>query len=240
MNRNAIEPLPRHIGIIMDGNGRWANQQAQARVFGHKNATNAVREAVEGCAEAGIEVLTLYAFSTENWKRPQAEIDALMMLFEEYLKAELEGLMKNDIRLVTIGQRERLPQSVLAPLDAAVQKTAQNRRMTLCLAVDYGSRDELTRAMRQLALEVQSGQLDPAQITEASIEARLDTAGFPDPDLIIRTSGELRLSNFMMWQSAYAEYYFTDLLWPDFTRAELERALLDFSKRSRRIGAVHG
>lgn len=240
MNRKAIQPLPQHVGIIMDGNGRWANQQAHPRVYGHQNATNAVREAVEGSAEAGIQALTLYAFSTENWKRPQGEIDALMMLFEQYLNQELPGLKENDIKLVTIGRRDRLPESVLGPLDQAINETKNNRRMTLCLAVDYGSRNEIARTARALARQVAQGSLDPEAIDEDLFAAHLDTAGLPEPDLIIRTSGELRLSNFLMWQAAYAEFYFTDLLWPDFTRQELEKALLEFSNRSRRVGAVHG
>lgn len=232
--------MPRHVGIIMDGNGRWANQQHHPRVYGHQNATQAVRETVEGAAELGIEVLTLFAFSTENWKRPAQEVEALMRLFEEFLGQELEGLIKNQIRLVTIGKKDRLPAYVLEPLEKAIEATRGNRRMTLCLAVDYGSRDEIARAARQIALDCAAGKLTADQITEELIPSYLDTASLPELDLVIRTSGEQRLSNFLLWQAAYAEFYFTELLWPDFNKAELEQALVQYSKRHRRVGAVHG
>jgi len=216
------------------------SQQHHPRVYGHQNATQAVRDAVEGAAELGIEVLTLFAFSTENWKRPAPEVEALMRLFEEFLGRELEGLQKNQIRLVTIGKKDRLPGFVLDPLEKAIAATKDNRRMTLCLAVDYGSRDEIARAARQIALDCAAGKLEPDRITEELIPAYLDTASLPELDLVIRTSGEQRLSNFLLWQAAYAEFYFTELLWPDFNKAELERALVQYSKRNRRVGAVHG
>jgi len=240
LTNHTIDPLPQHVGIIMDGNGRWANQKAFPRIQGHTNATKAVREAVEGAAEFGIKALTLFAFSTENWKRPKAEVSGLMQLFEKYLKDELPGLMKNGIKLITIGNRDRLPKKVLVPLDRCIEETKNNSGMTLCLAVDYGARDELVQATRSLVKQALAGQLKPDQIDEARVEKELFTAGLPELDLIIRTSGELRLSNFLLWQAAYAEFYFTPVLWPDFNRAELEKALIDFSKRSRRVGAVYG
>lgn len=240
LNQSAYDPMPRHVGIIMDGNGRWAQQQDQPRVYGHNNATNAVQTTVETAADLGVEVLTLFAFSTENWKRPAAEIDALMELFTAYLQDELPRLMKNNIRLTTIGSKGRLPDAVTELLASSIDTTKNNSGMVLCLAVDYGSRDEITRMTASLVASAAKGELSPEDVTEALIEANLDTVGLPELDLVIRTSGEQRLSNFLLWQAAYAEFYYTDTLWPDFDEASFKEALLAYSKRNRRIGAIHG
>ncbi len=224
----------------MDGNGRWAEQHHLPRILGHKNAIKAVQQCVEGCREMGIEALTLYAFSTENWQRPPAEVSALMKLFEEYLQRELETLVKNGIRLRILGRKERLPGFVLGPLERALATTQGNQGMDLCLAVDYGSRDEILRATKGLAERVRRGDLTPEEIGEAQFGEALDTHGLPELDLVIRTSGEQRLSNFLLWQAAYAEFYFTPVLWPDFTKQELVKAITVYSERVRRMGKVHG
>ncbi len=223
----------------MDGNGRWANKRKAPRIMGHKNAIKAVRAAVTGCREAGVEVLTLYAFSTENWQRPKKEVEMLMRLFEEYLKKELKSLKKNNISLRILGRTDRLPSFLKGPLETSLEETKDNEGMVLCLAVDYGGRDEIARMMQALAVDVKSGELDPKDITEELMGQKLDTAGLPDPDLIIRTSGEHRLSNFLLWQAAYAEFYFTELLWPDFTEVELHKAFTEFGLRERRKGKVN-
>lgn len=221
----------------MDGNGRWAQQQDHPRVYGHKNAISAVRETVETCVEVGIQHLTLYAFSTENWSRPAAEVDFLMKLFAEFLKAELPTLIKHQIQFRLIGTQERLPDFVQDPLAVVFQETKNNQGMILNLAIDYGARKEIAEACKVVAELVQDDKIKIEEINEDLISQHLFT-DTPDADLIIRTSGELRLSNFLLWQAAYAEFYFTELMWPDFGREELFRALTAFSKRVRRMGAI--
>ena len=235
-----IDParLPRHIAIIMDGNGRWAKQQGRLRTFGHKHGVKAVRDTVEGAAEIGIEYLTLYAFSTENWNRPQLEVNTLMQLLVTTIGKEIKTLMENNIRLAIIGDTDSLPSRVSRNLKQAIDATANNTRMTLVLALSYSSRWEITRAVKQIALEVKNNTLNPDQITEQTIEKHLCTAGFAEPELLIRTSGEQRISNYLLWQIAYAELYFTQTLWPDFRRENLYEAIVDFQKRERRFGLV--
>jgi len=228
--------LPRHVAIIMDGNGRWAKQHGKIRTFGHQNGVTAVRDTVEGAAELGVEVLTLYAFSTENWNRPRFEIDALMHLLVDTIARETATLMKNNIRLATIGNTESLPARVVKNLNKCISETAGNTRMTLVLALSYSSRWEITHAMQEIARKVKEGSLQPDDITEEIISKHLNTASWPDPELLIRTSGEARISNYLLWQIAYAELYFTQKLWPDFRRDDLFEAILDFQKRERRFG----
>jgi undecaprenyl diphosphate synthase len=228
--------LPRHVAVIMDGNGRWAKQQGQMRVFGHQSGVNSVREVSEAAAELGIEVLTLYAFSTENWNRPAEEVEALMELLVHTIHAETETLMKNDIRLETIGDTESLPPGCRHELAEAIQKTAGNTRMALVLALSYSSRWEIVEAARRLATLTAKGQLKPEEINADVFGHQLTTSRYPDPELLIRTSGELRVSNFLLWQIAYAEFYFTETLWPDFDREEFYKAILDYQSRERRFG----
>jgi undecaprenyl diphosphate synthase len=228
--------LPRHVAIIMDGNGRWATQRGLTRVQGHRKGKESVREIVETAREIGIEVLTLYAFSTENWERPEREVGALMALLRRYVRSELGKMMKNGIRLIAIGNLRRLPKDVLADLRAAEQQTRRNAGMTVQLAVSYGSREEIVGAARRLARQVRDGQIAAEDIDEDLFSASLMTAGVPDPDLLIRTSGEMRVSNFLLWQIAYSELYVTDVLWPDFRRAEFLAALDDYARRERRFG----
>jgi undecaprenyl diphosphate synthase len=231
-----IKRLPRHVAIIMDGNGRWAKQQGKIRTFGHQHGVLAVRDTVEGAAELGVEVLTLYAFSTENWSRPKFEIDALMHLLVQTIAKETPKLMENNIRLATIGNTDSLPASVAKNLKKCIDKTAGNTRMTLVLALSYSSRWEITNAMQQIAEKVKNGELEPKNITEQLISNHLNTALWPDPELLIRTSGEARISNYLLWQIAYAELYFTETLWPDFRREDFYKAIIDFQKRERRFG----
>lgn len=235
-----IDPqnLPRHIAIIMDGNGRWAEKHALGRILGHRKGADAVREAVKTSRELGVEYLTLYAFSSENWQRPREEVSALMGLLSTYLEKELATMMDKDIRLITIGEIERLQPVLQEKLIAAKRLTADNRSMTLIIALSYGSRDEIIKAVRLIAREVKENKLEPEGITREVFTACLDTASIPDPDLLIRTSGEYRLSNFLLWQLAYTEFYFMDVLWPDFTRDDLLRAIADYQKRQRRFGLV--
>jgi len=230
--------VPRHVAIIMDGNGRWAQQQDQPRVFGHKHGAQVVRPVVTRCAERGVEALTLYSFSMENWKRPDEEIEFLMGLCRRYLESELATMMDNNIQFAHVGRRDGLPQSVLDMIDATIDATAKNSGMTLALALNYGGRAELTDAVRAIARDVAAGRLDADAITEKSIEQHLYTANLPDPDLLIRTAGEMRVSNFLLWQISYAELWVTDTLWPDFTTEHLDRAFADFAGRSRRFGAL--
>ena len=230
--------LPRHIAIIMDGNGRWAKQHGKLRTFGHRHGVTAVRDTVEGAAELGIEYLTLYAFSTENWNRPQIEVDTLMQLLVTTIGKETKTLMENNIRLKVIGNIESLPSRVFKNLKQAMDTTANNTRMTLVLALSYSSRWEITSAVKQIAQKVKDGVLNPSQINEQVIEQHLCTAGFAEPELLIRTSGEHRISNYLLWQIAYAELYFTQILWPDFRREHLYEAIVDFQKRERRFGLV--
>ena len=222
----------------MDGNGRWAREKHFPRILGHKNAIKAVRSIVESCVELGIKALTLYAFSTENWGRPKKEVEFLMQLFEEFLRQELKTMMDNNICLRLLGNKEHLPHAVLVPLETALRKSNANTGMTLCLAMDYGGRDEITQACQRIAKKVAGAELKPEEITESTVSDHLFTAGLDDPDLIIRTSGELRLSNFLLWQAAYAEFYFTDTYWPDFTKEELLLAIKSYSQRTRRLGKV--
>ncbi len=230
------EKLPAHVAVIMDGNGRWAKNQGLKRVMGHKNGVKAVRDTVEGAAEIGVKYLTLYAFSTENWKRPKYEVDALMRLLISSLRDELPTLMKNDIRLKAIGNLEILPEKGRKQLQEVMQKTEGNKHMTLVLALSYGAKDELTQATKKVAELVLEGKLMPKDIGPDTLENHLYTSGMPDVELLIRTSGEHRISNFLLWQIAYAELYFTPILWPDFRRANLFEAIYDYQHRERRFG----
>ena len=227
---------PRHVAIIMDGNGRWAKKRHLPRLAGHRRGVEAVRRAVETAPTLGIEVLTLYAFSSENWRRPADEVSDLMGLLRHYLRTEIAELHGNGIRLRFIGDLAGLHADLVSLLDQAADLTRDNRKMTLVLALNYGSHDELVRVARELATAARDGTLDPAMIDAASFEARLDTVDLPPPDLIIRTSGEQRLSNFLLWQAAYAELVFTDELWPDFNAASLRAAVAAFGTRDRRYG----
>lgn len=228
--------IPRHLAIIMDGNGRWAERRHLPRIFGHRRGVETVQEVVKECRTLGIRYLTLYAFSSENWRRPVDEVSALMGLLSRYLKSELETLLERRIRLQVIGEVSRLPADVRRVLDETMERTASNQEMVLTLALSYGARDELVRAARKLAFQVHRGSLDPEEIDEAAFAGALDTSGMPDPDLLIRTSGEMRISNFLLWQLAYTELYFSEVLWPDFDARELQTALQEFGRRQRRFG----
>jgi undecaprenyl diphosphate synthase len=237
----ALDPhrLPAHIAIIMDGNGRWASRRRLPRVAGHKAGVGPVRNTVESCARLGIKVLTLYAFSVENWKRPRAEVETLWRLLRFYLRKELPELQKNDIRLQAIGRLEALPADVRRELDEVVDATASNRGLLVNLAINYGGRSEIVDAVNAaLELARLEGRVDSLHFDEETIAAHLYTALSPEPDLLIRTSGEMRISNFLLWQIAYSELYVTDTLWPDFSRTELLRAILDYQKRDRRFGGL--
>ena len=229
-------PLPRHVAVIMDGNGRWARQRGLPRAEGHRMGARSVREVVECARELGINYLTLYAFSLENWGRPEAEVKTLMALLQEFLLSELPLMLRHGIRFRTIGDTSALPFAVRQVLSGTLAATAGNTDMTLTLGLSYAGRDEIVRAARRIAAEAAQGKLDPEGVTEETFSGRLDTAGMPDPDLVIRTSGEIRVSNFLLWQSAYAEFVFTDVLWPDFGKAEFLRALEEYSRRNRRFG----
>ncbi len=228
--------LPKHIAIIMDGNGRWAKQQGSERVFGHRNGVTSVRETAEACAELGVEHLTLYAFSTENWNRPQYEVDALMQLLVSTISNETKTLNDNNIRLLAIGDLHALPKECYDELQQAMLNTAKNTRMNLVLALSYSARWEIVQAVKNISQEILSGKKSPEDINEQMISDYLTTKHFPEPELMIRTSGEHRISNFLLWQLAYAELYFTDILWPDFRKENLYEAILDFQKRERRFG----
>lgn len=228
--------IPQHLAIIMDGNGRWAEQRQMPRIFGHRQGVETVRAVVKECRSLGIPHLTLYAFSSENWGRPAPEVAALMELLGLFLAQELETLMAEDIRLRVIGNTSLLPEEVRQVLDDTINRTAGNSRLVLTLALSYGARDEILRAVKDLAAGAAGGELAVSDIDEQRFSDALDTAGLPDPDLLIRTSGEMRISNFLLWQLAYAELYFTDVLWPDFSADELRLALEDFSARQRRFG----
>ena len=222
----------------MDGNGRWAKQQNQPRVFGHKNGVRAVREVSEAAAELGVNYLTLYAFSTENWNRPALEVSALMGLLVETIRKEVSTLMENNIRLNAVGDLSKLPKRTYAALKEGMKITSDNDRMTLTLALNYSSRWEITRAAQLIATEVQQGKLTPEDITDQSFSRYLATSDMPDPELLIRTSGELRISNYLLWQIAYSELYFTDKFWPDFRKPDLYDAILDYQNRERRFGKI--
>ncbi len=228
--------LPRHLAIIMDGNGRWAKQRGKLRVFGHEQGVKSVRETVENCARLGIEYLTLYAFSTENWKRPRIEVETLMRLLVSTLKKELRTLHKNNIRLNAIGRIETLPAKVLSELNEVIEKTRNNDRMTLTLALSYGSREELRNAVKQISTKVKNNIISPENIDDTIINNHLYTRNLPDVDLLIRTSGEHRISNFLLWQIAYAELYFTEVFWPDFSTEHLAKAIRNYQNRERRFG----
>lgn len=231
-----IERLPQHIAIIMDGNGRWAKEHGKQRIFGHQRGVQSVREVSEACAKLGVKYLTLYAFSTENWNRPLAEVTGLMTLFAQTIKKEVDTFVKNDIRLNAIGDLERLPESNYKMLKDTVDATKDNKRMTLTLALSYSGRWDLMQASRRMAADAAAGILKPEEITQETINNYLSTAGIPDPELLIRTSGEERISNFLLWQLAYSELYFTPKYWPDFHEAELYEALLNYQGRERRFG----
>ena len=232
------DKLPKHVGIIMDGNGRWAKQKGKIRMFGHRNGVIAVKETVEMAAELGIQYLTLYAFSTENWKRPKIEINALMELLVSTIHKETKTLNENNIRLSAIGDIESLPSSCRRELKEAIELTKNNTRMTLVLALSYSSRWELTRAMQTIAEKVSRKELKPEDISEETIQNHLNTSGIPDPELLIRTSGEHRISNFLLWQIAYTELYFTEKLWPDFRKEDFCEAIINFQNRERRFGKI--
>jgi len=230
--------LPVHVAIIMDGNGRWAQKRLLSRIMGHEKGSEAVRMAVRTCRELGIAFLTLYAFSTENWQRPKAEVDGLMRLLRKFLKAELPEMLQNNVRLQVIGRVETLPADVREDLQQAMSATRANTALQLNLALSYGGRDEITRAARALADEVRSGAIRLEDITEERLAARLDTRGIPDPDLLIRTGGDMRISNFLLWQLAYTEIFVTSTLWPDFDREQFLTVLKEFKTRERRFGRV--
>jgi undecaprenyl diphosphate synthase len=235
-----LKKLPRHIAIIMDGNGRWAEKHMLGRITGHQKGARSVRIAVKTCREIGIHYLTLYAFSVENWHRPADEVNALMNLLENYLRTELSGLIKNDIRLTSIGDVDALSEPVRKILREAMEKTANNKGMVLNLALSYGGRDEIVQAVKNILKDSQSGIIQLRDVSKESFSQYLYTSEMPDPDLLIRTSGEYRLSNFLLWQSAYTEFYFTDVLWPDFRKKHLLAAIADFQKRERRFGLTGG
>ncbi len=231
-----VKKLPQHVAIIMDGNGRWAQRRKKPRLFGHKAGAESVRETVEVCREVGVKCLTLYAFSSENWRRPEQEVSGLMSILKRYLEAELPRMLKNDIRLMSIGDRNRLPDSVRSVLEKTISKTASNSKLTLNLALSYGGRDEILRAVKDISSRCSAGEIEPDDISEELFSESLDTAGIPDPDLLIRTGGEARLSNFLLWQLSYAEIFFTETMWPDFRRDVFLQALSDYQNRERRFG----
>lgn len=228
--------LPKHIAVIMDGNGRWAKKKGAMRIFGHRNAVQAVRDVTEGCGELGIKYLTLYAFSTENWSRPKEEVDGLMELLVSTLKQEIGTLMENQVKLVTIGDISHLPENCRNNLEWAINETRNNSGLMLILALSYSGRWEITQAAKRLATDVKSGKITPEDINERLFENYLQTAGIPDPELLIRTSGELRVSNFLLWQIAYTELFITPTLWPDFRKEHLYEAIWSYQQRERRFG----
>ncbi|MGR3462855.1 MAG: polyprenyl diphosphate synthase [Roseovarius sp.] len=229
---------PRHVAIIMDGNGRWAQGRGRPRLFGHHAGARRVREIVAACPDLGVEYLTIFAFSTENWKRTQTEVAGLMSLFRRYIVKEMQEFVREDVRVRFIGDRYRLEPGLRALMEEAEEMTAHCTRLNLTIAINYGGRDEVARAMRRLAHDVAEGRLDPDSVDEQTLPRYLDTRVLPDPDLVIRTSGEARISNFLLWQSAYAEYEFIDTLWPDFTRDIFTGVLAQYGTRNRRFGAV--
>ena len=230
--------IPRHIAIILDGNGRWANQRGLARIFGHQEGASAVRQSVEGCGALGVKFLTLYAFSQENWQRPRAETTALMMLLQKFLSDTTPELTEKNVRLRAIGRLQELPAGCQNQLHRSIEQTARNTGLTLILALSYGARTEMIDAIRSVVREVAAGRLDEAAIDPELFSRHLYTHDYPDPDLLIRTSGEMRLSNFLLWQASYAELYFTKTLWPDFRKEDLLEAVRDYSNRQRRYGSL--
>lgn len=237
-SRINLEKLPKHIAVIMDGNGRWAKKHGMPRVFGHKSGVKSVREVTEAAAELGVEYLTLYAFSTENWNRPKFEVNALMSLLVETIQKEVETLNKNNIRLQAIGDISKLPEKSLKALKGAIAETSGNSRMTLVLALNYSAKWEIVNAAKKLAQKVEAGEVTAEEIDEKAVANALETKGMPDPELLIRTSGETRISNFLLWQIAYAELYFTPIFWPEFRKKDLYQAIIDFQQRERRFGKI--
>lgn len=233
-----IDParLPQHIAIIMDGNGRWAERHAMGRILGHRKGADSVRVAVRTCRRIGIKCLTLYAFSVENWLRPEAEVRALLKLLQEYLENEVQGLMDQDIRLVAIGNLDALGEPILVKLKEAMVRTAPNQGMVLNLALSYGGRDEIVLAAKRMVSDGLAGKITSEEVTKELCASYLYTAGLPDPDLLIRTGGEYRISNFLLWQMAYTEFYFTEILWPDFRERHILKAIADYQQRERRFG----
>lgn len=232
------DKVPQHIAIIMDGNGRWAKQKGMPRVLGHRSGVKSVREITEAATQIGVKYLTLYAFSTENWNRPPSEVTALMRLLVETIKSEIRDLNKNGVRLGAVGELESLPNATNKALMQGIETTKNNTNITLILAINYSGKWEISRAARLLAEQVRDGIIKPEEITETTFEAKLSTHGIPDPDLLIRTGGETRLSNFLLWQVAYSELYFTKVLWPDFGRNELYEAVISYQNRERRFGQI--
>jgi undecaprenyl diphosphate synthase len=230
--------IPRHVAVIMDGNGRWARERGLPRTEGHRRGAEAVQRSVEACVELGVEFLTLYAFSSENWKRPKSEIEALMTLLDRFLRTKLDDMLKQNVRFQAIGRLTDLPVSCQESLHRAIERTATNTGLTLILALSYGGREEIVDGVKSLLRHVQEGHLDPAMITPEVFSKHLYTRYWPDPDLLIRTSGELRLSNFLLWQLSYAEFWVTAKLWPDFGKADLEEAFAAFARRERRFGGI--
>ncbi|SHN19464.1 undecaprenyl diphosphate synthase [Cyclobacterium lianum] len=228
--------IPKHIAVIMDGNGRWAQKKGAMRIFGHRNAIAAVRDAIEGSAELGVEYISLYAFSTENWSRPKEEVDALMEILVQAITDEVPTMMKNNIRLATIGDTDSLPEACREHLKRGKEETRNNTGMTVVLALSYSGRWEINQAVKKIVRKVVSGEITEEDINQELIASCLDTAGMPEPELLIRTSGEVRISNFMLWQLAYTELYFTEVLWPDFRKRHLHEAILAYQKRERRFG----
>jgi len=233
-----MKKLPRHVAVIMDGNGRWAKQKGNPRIYGHRNGVAAVRDTVEAAAELRLEYLTLYAFSTENWNRPRTEIDALMALLVTAINKETKTLQDNNVQLRAIGDIDSLPEQVARNLKATIDKTNKNTGLTLVLALSYSSRWEILEAVRKVSDDVKEGKIDSEDISSEIFDSYLNTAGMPDPELLIRTSGEYRISNYLLWQIAYAELYFTPTLWPDFRREHFYEALADYQKRERRFGKI--
>jgi undecaprenyl diphosphate synthase len=237
-HKEHIDPnnMPRHIAVIMDGNGRWAKRKGAMRIFGHRNAIQAVRDVTEGCGELGVKYLTLYAFSTENWSRPKAEVDGLMEILVNTIKGEIGTLTENRVRLTTIGETSTLPQSCQENLAWAIDKTKDHDGLTLILALSYSGRSEIMNAVKSIAADVERGKLKAGDINEKQFENYLQTSGIPDPELLIRTSGEMRVSNFLLWQIAYTELYITPTLWPDFRKEHLYEAIWSYQQRERRFG----
>lgn len=233
-----LDKVPAHIAIIMDGNGRWAKSRFMPRTYGHKVGVETIRKVVKECSRLGVKYLTLYAFSTENWKRPKEEVSALMGLLVKYLRNELEELHKNNVKILTIGDISKLPQACIEELDFAKEKTKDNRGLVMSLALNYGGRNDLVNAVKNISQEVVDGKISVDDIGDDLISSHLSTKESPDPDLVVRTSGEQRLSNFLLWELAYSEFYFTDIHWPDFDEKELQKAIFAYQSRDRRFGGI--
>lgn len=234
----SLDKVPRHIAIIMDGNGRWAKSRFMPRTYGHKAGVETIRKVVKECSRLGVKYLTLYAFSTENWKRPKDEVSALMGLLVKYLRSELEELHRNNVKILTIGDISKLPDACIEELDRAKKETKDNTGLVMSLALNYGGRNDLVNAVRNISQEVLDGKISPDDIVDDTIASHLSTNESPDPDLVVRTSGEQRLSNFLLWELAYSEFYFTDIHWPDFDEKELQKAIYAYQSRDRRFGGV--